>query len=149
APGQTRHYDYRTPKERAEYVRERYLKKGEEPPDFLGNKVKIWREGGMSDEQIELLVINKLKALHYTPWGTCSRELYLSPCDKGLVCLRGFGTNSACESFQIDLSDLEAKRAIQELRDKYLQMLYVINPNYHLIASSILSELNTKEPLDQ
>lgn len=149
SPRQTRHYDYRTAKERAEYVRERYLEEGGEPDDALGRKVRFWREEGLNSEQIEKLVCEKLKVLHYTTWGGCSRELYVSPCEKGLMCLRGFGTNAACSSFQIDPADLVAKRNIEELRDKYARMLRAIEPSYAELADALMLELNTAEPLDQ
>lgn len=148
-PSQTRHYDYRTAKERAEYVRDRYIQEGSEPDDFLGRKVRLWRDQGLSDEQIEQLVTEKLKVLHFTPWGTCSRELYITPCNKGLVCLRGFGTGEACESFQIDPQDYEAMQATQGLRSKYSQMLQTIEPNRQLVAEAVEEELSTTEPLDQ
>lgn len=148
-PRQTRHYDYRTAKERAEYVRARYLDEGAEPNDVLGRKVKFWREEGLSSEQIEKLVCEKLKILHFTPWGGCTRELYISPCNKGLMCLRGFGTESACASFQIDPSDLVAKRNIEGLRAKYMKMLNVIEPNHAGLLEILRSELSTTEQLDQ
>jgi len=149
SPRQTRHYDYRTAKERAEYVRDRYLEEGAEPNDVLGRKVRFWRENGLSSSQIEQLVCEKLKVLHFTPWGGCSRELYISPCNKGLMCLRGFGTDSACPSFQIDPADLVARRNIEDLRHKYTQMLRVIEPRHSELAETLMHELNTSEPLDQ
>lgn len=148
-PHQTRQYDYRTAKERAEYVRERYLQEATLPNDVLGKKVKFWRADGMTEEQIELLVTEKLRALHYSPWGTCSKDLYLSPCNKGLMCLRGFGSGSACESFQIDPTDMQAKKSITQLRSQYIKILNAIEPNYQLVSNSLLFELSTKEPLDQ
>lgn len=149
APRQTRHYDYRTAKERAEYARSRYMRLNDIPKDFLGRSVVRWREKDMEESQIELLITEKLRALHYTPWGTCSRELYISPCDKGLMCVRGYGTSSACASFQIDPDDKEAKEAIIKLRSKYALMLSALDANYENLSSSILSELNNAEPLDQ
>lgn len=149
SPRQTRHYDYRTAKERAEFARDRYLTQGTEPNDVLGRKIRFWRQEGLSAEQIEVLVCEKLKVLHFTPWGACSRELYISPCTRGLMCLRGFGTSAACESFQIDLSDIQAKQAIVELREKYILMLTAIEPNYKKISEAIMLELNNDEPLDQ
>lgn len=148
-PRQTRHYDYRTAVERAEYVRAQYTESKFTPDDVLGRKVTIWRNEGISDADIEKMVCERLKALHFTPWGTCSRELYVSPCDKGLMCLRGFGTHNACASFQIDVSDLEAKTAITQLRSKYSTMLRSVTDNERDLAETIAAELNNSEPLDQ
>ncbi len=149
APRQTRHYDYRTAKERAEYARSKYMRPNNLPNDFLGRSVVRWRENDMEENQIEFLISEKLRALHFTPWGTCSRELYVSPCDKGLMCVRGYGTSGACTSFQVDLEDQEAKHAIIKLRDKYFLMLSSLDANYKCVSSSILAELNNAEPLDQ
>ncbi len=149
APKQTRHYDYRTAKERAEYARSKYMRLNDLPNDFLGRSIVRWRESEMEENQIEFLISEKLRALHYTPWGTCSRELYISPCDKGLMCVRGYNTSDACASFQVDLEDKEAKRAITKLRDKYSLMLTSLDTNYKFISSNILTELNSAEPLDQ
>lgn len=149
APGQTRHYDHRTAKERAEWVRDRYINTTILPNDVMGRRVKVWKDEGITTAEITNLVATKLQGLHFTPWGTCSRELYISPCSKGLMCLRGFGTSSGCESFHIDPADLEAKVAITALRQKYCEMLSSINNTQADIASVIYSELNTSEPLDQ
>lgn len=148
-PRQSRQYDYRTAKERAEYVRELYLDHPAPPNDSLGRKVNTWRASGLPDDQIEDLVINKLQVLNFTPWGGCSRELYLSPCNKGLMCLRGYGTEMACPSFHVNLKDDDARNAIQGMKTEYERMLNAIYPNYSLVANSILSELNNIEPLDQ
>ncbi|MCS3467916.1 integrase [Pseudomonas sp. JUb42] len=148
-PHQTRHYDYRTAKERAEYVRAQYTNNDNPPNDVLGRKIKIWRQENMGEKEIELLVIDKLKALHFTPWGTCSRELYISPCTKGLMCLRGFGTGSACDSFHVDPTDLQAKQAIQTLKDKYSMMLSAVTNNMPGLVEDIKAELDTSEALDQ
>lgn len=149
APRQTRHYDYRTAKERAEYARSKYMRLNDLPNDFLGRSVVRWRENDMEENQIEFLISEKLRALHYTPWGTCSRELYISPCDKGLMCVRGYGTSGACASFQVDLEDKEAKQAIIKLREKYSLMLNSLDTNYKCVSNIILAELNSSEPLDQ
>ncbi|POP66878.1 hypothetical protein [Pseudomonas syringae] len=148
-PGQTRHYDHRTAKERAEWVRDRYINTTNLPDDVMGRRVKMWKDEGMKPEEIINLVAIKLQALHFTPWGTCSRELYVSPCTKGLMCLRGFGTSSGCESFHIDPADLEAKAAIILLRQKYCKMLSAITDSQADIESVLYVELNTSEPLDQ
>lgn len=149
SPGQTRHYDHRTAKERAEWVRDRYINTTDLPNDVMGRRVKVWLDEGMTAEEIAHMVAVKLQALHFTPWGTCSRELYISPCTKGLMCLRGFGTSTGCESFQIDPADLEAKAAITTLREKYFGMLSAITTSRTDIENIISEELNTLEPLDQ
>lgn len=149
APRQTRHYDYRTAKERAEYARSKYMRLNDLPNDYLGRSVARWRENDMDEDQIEFLITEKLRALHYTPWGTCSRELYISPCDKGLMCVKGYGTSSACASFQVDRDDKEAEHAIITLRSKYASMLNALDANYNSLTTIILTELNNAEPLDQ
>lgn len=149
APRQGRHYDHRTAKERAERVREIYCVKGAEPNDFLGRRVRLWWEQGMSRESIERLVCDKLSTLHFTPWGTCSRELYVSPCSRSLMCLRGFGTDKACESFHVDTGDLEAKARIEELLRKNTLALSALDPNYSDLVERMHAELDSSEPLDQ
>lgn len=148
-PRQTRQYDYRTAKERAEYVRSKYVSGSNLPSDFLGKKVVIWREQGLTKKQIEILVTNKLKVLNFSPWGGCSRELYLSPCAKGLMCLKGFGTPKGCSSFHLDLTDKEAKDAISNMHEKYHSMLTAVEPNYKNVSKIIYDELDTTQPLDQ
>lgn len=148
-PGQSRQYDYRTAKERAEYVRSKYFNTTTIPQDALGKKVVKWMEKGLPTAEIEYLVTDALKVLNFTPWGGCSRELYLSPCTKGLMCLKNFGTEDACQSFHIDTTDEEAKHAIYSLRKQYTNMLEIIYPNYISISDHIVAELNSSEPLDQ
>lgn len=147
-PRQTRHYDYRTAKERAEYVRLMYLTDSP-PEDYLGKKIIHWRAEALSDEEIEKLIVEKLKVLNYTPWGGCSRELYLNPCNKGLMCLRGFGTDGACESFHIDVKDLAAKASIESLRTNHEQVLKSVVENYDSLATDITKELDHHQSLDQ
>lgn len=146
--GQTRHYDYRTAAERAEQARTRYVA-GQEPNDFLGRKVKFWRAEGMSENEIKSLIREKLKVLHYTPWGACSKELYVSPCQRGLMCLRGFDGDGICPSFHLDPSDQTAKRAIEDLRSKYQSQLRIIGHELETSTEAIVGELNTSEPIDQ
>lgn len=148
SPHQTRHYDYRTAKERAEYVRSVYMTDNP-APDYLGKKIIHWRAQALSDEQIEQMVIEKLKVLNYTPWGACSRELYLNPCNKGLMCLRGFGTQAACESFHIDVKDLTAKASITTLKADHEQMLRSVLGHYDDLATDISQELDSHQTLDQ
>ena len=148
-PRQGRQYDHRTLKERAESMRERYLNAGMEPEDFLGRKVKSWREKDMSDAEISTLITEKLRVVHISPWGSCSRELYTSPCKKSLMCLRGFGTGRECPSFQIDPNDQDAKLQIEKLLASYERLMQTLEPNYKNIADTIFQELNNTEPLDQ
>ncbi|MCF5775537.1 hypothetical protein GIV40_00345 [Pseudomonas poae] len=148
-PRQTRHYDYRTPNERAEYVRKKYLDAEKPCSDALGRKVSYWREINIPELQIEELILQKLKALHFTPWGTCSRELYISPCDKGLMCIRGFGTDLGCEYFHLDLNDHESFHNMENLVSQYEGMLNALHPNIKILTAQIESELNNSETLDQ
>lgn len=147
-PRQSRQYDYRTAKERAEYVRSLYLT-DHPPADFLGKLVIQWREESVADDLIEEMIIEKLSILNLTPWGGCSRELYISPCDRGLMCIRGFGTDTGCKSFHLDPDDLEAKAAIDNLLSEYERILKVIFDNKTNITSSIKSELDNTQVFDQ
>lgn len=147
-PRQSRQYDYRTAKERAEYVRSLYLA-GDPPPDFLGKLVVRWREESIADDQIEEMIIQKLSILNLTPWGGCTRELYISPCDRGLMCIRGFGTDSGCKSFHLNPEDLEAKAAIEKLLIEYEKILKAIFDNKTDITSSIEAELDNAHAFDQ
>lgn len=149
APRQGRQYDHRTAKERAEQRRSVYLEEGSEPNDFLGRRVRELRSSNVSDEEIQTIIENKLSILHVTPYGNCSRELYTSPCDKTLVCIRGFGTNDACRSFQVDVADQDARRNIEQLRISHQRMLAVLMPNYHALGARLEAELDHSEPLDQ
>ncbi|MNC15992.1 hypothetical protein D3C75_638350 [compost metagenome] len=65
------------------------------------------------------------------------------------MCVRGYGTSSACASFQIDRDDKEAKNAIIALQRKYASMLNALDANYNNLTTTILTELNSAEPLDQ
>ena len=147
-PRQSRQYDYRTAKERAEYVRSLYLAV-DPPPDFLGKLVVRWREESITDDQIEEMIIQKLSILNLTPWGGCTRELYISPCDRGLMCIRGFGTDSGCKSFHLNPEDLEAKAAIEKLLIEYEKILKAIFDNKTDITSSIEAELDNAHAVDQ
>ncbi|MCU1724503.1 hypothetical protein [Pseudomonas sp. 5P_5.1_Bac1] len=147
-PRQSRQYDYRTAKERAEYVRSLYLT-DDPPADFLGKLVIRWREESIADDLIEEMIIEKLSILNLTPWGGCSRELYVSPCDKGLMCIRGFGTDAGCKSFHLNPDDLEAKAAIDSLLSEYERIFKVIFNNVADITSNIRSELDNTQAFDQ
>jgi integrase len=141
--GQTRHYDHRTPKERAEGIRSKYL--SETPPDdVLGRRVKRMRENGVSLSEIENALSHTLSVLHYTPWGTCNRDLDVSPCEKGMMCLRG-EEGQGCQHFGIDPDDEEAKQSIINTKTHYETQLSVLLPNYE----NLLYTLNRQEPLDQ
>jgi hypothetical protein len=147
-PRQSRQYDYRTAKERAEYVRSLYLT-GDPPQDFLGKLIIRWRDESIADNLIEKMIIEKLSILNLTPWGGCSRELYISPCDRGLMCIRGFGTEDGCKSFHLNPDDQEAKAAIENLLSEYQKILNVIFDNQTDITANIKSELNNTHIFDQ
>ncbi len=147
-PGVSRHYDHRTAKERAELARAKYLAEVV-PDDFLGRKITVWRTSGLSQDAIRQLVVSKLRVMHFVPWGACSRELYISPCTRGLMCLRGFGSDTACEFFHIDRTSPEARCEIEKLRDKYIAMLQTVEPLLTDARDAIMNELNEAEPLDQ
>lgn len=147
-PRQSRQYDYRTARERAEYVRSLYLT-DDPPQDFLGKLVIRWREESIADDFIEEMIIERLSILNLTPWGGCSRELYISPCDRGLMCIRGFGTDAGCKSFHLNPDDLEAKASIETLLSEYEKILKVIYNNRNDIASNIEAELDSTQIFDQ
>lgn len=147
-PGQSRRYDHRTSAERAEAVRSLYTTRVL-PDDHLGRKVASWRASMIDEDEIALMISSKLRVAHFVPWGMCSRELYVTPCSRGLMCLRGFGGEGACESFHVDPGDLDAKANIESLKKKYLAMLRTIEPNYDAMRSQMIGELNDAAPLDQ
>lgn len=141
--GQTRHYDHRTPKERAEDMRQRYLA-GNPPDDVLGRRIKRMRENNVSVIEIENALNHTLSVVHYTPWGTCNRDLDVSPCEKGMMCLRG-ENGQGCQHFGIDPEDEVAKHSIINTKAHYEAQLYALLPNYE----QLLHTLNKQEPLDQ
>lgn len=147
--GRARHYDYRTPVERAEKLRQLYVEAESPPDDFLGRRVAEWRVRGMSDAEIKALVDSKLRAVHFTPWGSCSRELYVAPCEKGLMCLRGGADGRLCSSFQVNVDDLVAKAEIERLRSENARLLEIVEPRSMALRQKMISELNCDEPLDQ
>lgn len=141
--GQIRHYDHRKPKERAEIIRLRYL--SETPPDdVLGRRIKRMRENGVHLSEIENALNHTLSVVHYTPWGTCSRDLDVNPCEKGMMCLRG-ENGQGCQHFGIDPDDEEARLSIINTQAHYEAQLSVLLPNYE----NLLHTLNRQEPLDQ
>lgn len=146
--GQSRLYDHRTATERAEAVRARYVAEVV-PDDFLGRKVIAWRENGYNQSEIDQLISAKLRVLHFVPWGGCSRELFISPCERGLMCVRGFGTSAGCASFHIDPLDMAAKAEIEKLHAKYRGLLASVDLAATDVRKQILTELNEDEPLDQ
>lgn len=141
--GQSRHYDHRTSKERAEEIRKKYLS-NEIPDDALGRRVKRMRENNVSISEIENALNHTLSVVHYTPWGTCKRDLDVSPCEKGMMCLRG-DDGKGCQHFGIDTEDLQAKQSIINTKLHYENQLSVLLPDYNKLAHT----LNKYEPLDQ
>lgn len=142
-PGQGRHYDHRTSKERAETIRERYLSQTP-PDDALGRRIKRMRDNNVPEGEIDWVLNHTMSVIHYTPWGTCKRDLDVSPCEKGMMCLRG-DTGEGCEHFGIDPDDLEAKQNILNTKTHYENQLAALIPNYR----ELTEKLNTEEPLDQ
>ncbi|MAI39140.1 hypothetical protein [Alteromonas sp.] len=141
--GQTRQYDHRTAKERAENMRSRYM--SETPPDdVLGRRVKRMRDNNVCESEIENALNHTLSVVHYTPWGTCNRDLDVSPCEKGMMCLRGEDGNG-CQHFGIDPDDEEAKQSIINTKVHYETQLAALLPNYEELSH----KLNKQEPLDQ
>lgn len=143
-PGQSRHYDHRTPKERAEALRARYTSV-DLPDDTLGRRVKRMRENNVSLDEIETAINHTLSVVHYTPWGTCKRDLDVSPCEKGMMCLRGDDDGIGCQHFGINPEDEEARKSIINTKIHYENQLSVLLPNYQ----NLMEKLNKQEPLDQ
>ncbi|MEM5531402.1 hypothetical protein [Pseudoalteromonas arctica] len=141
--GQSRQYDHRTAKERAEAIRQKYM--GDNvPDDALGRRVLRMRENNVSLDEIETALNHTLSVVHFTPWGTCNRDLDVSPCEKGMMCLRG-EQGKGCQHFGIDTSDIEAKQSIINTKAHYENQLSALLPNYQ----NLNEKLNNKEPLDQ
>lgn len=148
SPRQGRSYDHRTAKERAEIIRQMYLRH-EPPNDFMGRRVIDWRRRRISEDEIVSMIAQKLRVVHFTPWGSCSRDLYTAPCSKGLMCVRGFGTGTECSSFQVDVDDDEARERVARLLHEHESMLRAIEPNYQALADVLVEELDTAMALDQ
>lgn len=147
---QLRSYDHRTPKERAEFIRSKSMYFADPPPaDWLGRKVAAMRASLFSENEITEFVESRLSILHFTPWGYCSRDLTLSPCSKGLMCLKGFGENSGCSNFHIDPTDLVAKAKITETLNNYRLALLALEPKFEILQSQFLNELDESQTLDQ
>lgn len=142
--GQSRNYDHRTAKERAEEIRERYLSEDSIPDDVLGRRIKRMRENSVSLDEIEMALSHTLSVVHFTPWGTCNRDLDVSPCEKGMMCLRS-NDGDACQHFGIDPNDEDAKASIINTKTHYENQLSVLLPNYQELSET----LNKQEPLDQ
>ncbi|CAE1139589.1 hypothetical protein [Xanthomonas euroxanthea] len=148
-PGQSRRYDYRTATERAQFLRDRYINSDAPVQDFLGKKMIELRLKEVPEDQIEFLLKEKLRAVHFSPYGSCSSDLYTNPCGKGTACLRGFGTGEMCESFHIDPDDKVAKKSIEDLLRKNEMLLRKLEPNVDAINNSILQELGEHSQVDQ
>lgn len=147
---QLRNYDHRTPKERAEYIRSKSMYSSEiPPPDWLGRKIVAMRNHNFTTHEIQDYINSKLSILHFSPWGYCSRDLTITPCSKGLMCLKGFGDDSGCANFHIDPTDLVAKRNIQQTLSNYQMTLYALEPRYEALKLEFLEELDDSQALDQ
>lgn len=148
--GQLRHYDHRTPKERAEYIRDKGVYSSITPPaDWLGRKINSLRESKFSQQEIDEFIDEKLSLLHFTPWGYCSRELTVMPCSKGLMCLKGFGDGAACSNFHIDPTDKVARKNISDLLDSNRKMIKALEPRYEELRDRFVAELDSSQRLDQ
>ena len=145
--GQNRCYDNRTGKERAESIREKYLQSGAVPDDYLGRKVKRMRLHDVDDAVVRHAVDDFIRVAHFTPWGFCSRDLAVIPCNRNLQCLKGFNGDEPCRHFHIDPADTEARAAIERLLKQYEHQLQLLVPDH--AHDSFDSALNLDEPLDQ
>jgi hypothetical protein len=114
------------------------------PDDVLGRRVKRMRDNNVCESEIENALNHTLSVVHYTPWGTCNRDLDVSPCEKGMMCLRGEDGNG-CQHFGIDPDDEEAKQSIINTKVHYETQLAALLPNYEELSH----KLNKQEPLDQ
>lgn len=147
---QLRNYDHRTPKERAEYIRSKSMYHSETPPlDWLGRKVVAMRNHRFTEHEIQDYINSKLSILHFSPWGYCSRDLTITPCSKGLMCLKGFGGDSGCSHFHVDPTDMVAKSNIQQTLANYQITLHALEPRYEALKSEFLEELDDSQALDQ
>ena len=142
-------YVHMSKTERAQQFRERYTE-GNPPDDWLGRKVRDWADAGISDDAIASLIDSKLRAMHFLPWGACSRELTVSPCNKAMRCLRGFDdSKNACENYHVDTEDLKAKANIESLRQRYIRQLALLDASLCNLRSDFEREGNPDETLDQ
>ncbi|MCC1498092.1 hypothetical protein [Alcanivorax sp. 1008] len=104
--GQNRNYDLRTSEERAHRVREVVGRIDTNGISVVGTAKKFIPGDSRS-----------IKSAHLTPWGICSRDLQVSPCERHLSCIKGFGTESGCKNFVFDPDSKEALLEIVKLRD--------------------------------
>lgn len=149
-PGQLRNYDHRTSKERAEYVRAKGLYLSQIPPsDWLGKRVSAMRGSNIPESEIADFIDRKLQILHFTPWGYCSRSLTIMPCERGMMCLKGFGGGNGCTYFHIDPTDIEAKHKIQQMLSNYRSNLIVLEPRYLSLKDKFHDELDDTQVMDQ
>lgn len=145
--GQNRHYDHRTGKERAEAIRETYLQREGIPSDYLGRKVIRMRLHDVDDVLITQTVNEFISVAHFTPWGFCSRDLAIVPCNRSLQCLKGFDNDNPCRHFHLDPSDTKARENIERLLKQYEHQLRILVPEYD--QENFDEALNLTEPLDQ
>ncbi len=145
--GQNRQYDNRTGKERAEAIRESYLQRDGIPSDYLGRKVKRMRLHDVDDALITQTVNEFISVAHFTPWGFCSRDLAIVPCNRSLQCLKGFDNDNPCRHFHLDPSDTKARENIERLLNQYEHQLQILVPEYD--QENFDEALNLTEPLDQ
>ena len=108
--GQNRVYDNRTGKERAEAIREKYLQRDGIPEDYLGRKIQRMRLHDVEEAVISDTVNEFISVAHFTPWGFCSRDLAVTPCNRSLQCLKGFEGDNPCRHFHIDPTDMQSKK---------------------------------------
>lgn len=104
--GQNRNYDLRTSAERAQRVRE-----------IIGENDEIGRSSYTNARKRADYQARASESAHSTPWGICSRDLQVSPCERHLTCIKGFGTERGCKNFVFDPDDKEALLAVIKLRD--------------------------------
>ena len=145
--GQNRMYDNRTGKERAEAIREKYLQRDGIPDDYLGKKIQRMRLHNIEDAIVRETVNEFISVAHFTPWGFCSRDLAVTPCNRSLQCLKGFEGDNPCRHFHIDPSDTQSKENIERLLKQYEHQLKILVPQYK--KDGFEKELNLTEPLDQ
>ena len=145
--GQNRMYDNRTGKERADAIREKYLQRDGIPDDYLGRKIQRMQLHDVEDAIIRDTVNEFISVAHFTPWGFCSRDLAVTPCNRSLQCLKGFDGDDLCRHFHIDPTDMQSKENIERLLKQYEHQLEILIPQYK--RDVFVKELNLSEPLDQ
>ena len=145
--GQNRTYDNRTGKERAEAIREIYLQRDGIPNDYLGKKIQRMRLHDIEEAIVRDTVNEFISVAHFTPWGFCSRDLAVTPCNRSIQCLKGFDSGDPCRHFHIDPTDMKSKENIERLLNQYEHQLKILIPEYE--KDDFEKELNLTEPLDQ